>query len=79
MNLCASITAGAVSNAAIAPLWTIRTRMMTQTNHDDYRHLLHAAKKIYQSEGIRALYRGLIPSMIGLVSSMLFQRLTNVN
>jgi hypothetical protein len=48
-------------------MWTIRTRMMTQSNHEDYRNSFHAAQKIYRTEGIRALYRGLIPSMLGLV------------
>lgn len=51
----------------IAPMWTIRTRMMTQTNHEDYRNSFHAIRKIYQTEGLYALYRGLIPSMLGLV------------
>ncbi len=67
INLLASVTAGAISNTVIAPMWTVRTRMMTQTNHEDYRNSFHAIKKIYQTEGIRALYRGLIPSMLGLV------------
>ena len=68
INLIASVTAGALANAIIAPMWTIRTRMMTQTNHEDYRNSFHAARKIAQTEGIYALYRGLIPSMLGLVS-----------
>jgi solute carrier family 25 folate transporter 32 len=67
INLFASVTAGAVSNTVIAPLWTIRTRMMTQTNHEDYRNPFHAAHKIYKTEGLYALYRGVVPSMLGLV------------
>ncbi|UJR14062.1 hypothetical protein I4U23_001059 [Adineta vaga] len=67
INLLASVTAGAVANAVIAPMWTIRTRMMTQSNYDDYRNAFHAAQKIYRTEGLFALYRGLIPSMLGLV------------
>ena len=61
------MTAGALANTVIAPIWTVRTRMMTQSNHDDYRNSFHCAKKIYQTEGVRALYRGLVPSMLGLV------------
>ena len=68
VNFLSSITAGALSNTATAPIWTIRTRMMTQTRNDDYRNSFHAAKKIYQTEGLYALYRGVIPSMWGLVS-----------
>lgn len=71
-NLLASVTAGAVSNVVIAPMWTIRTRMMTQTNHQDYRNSFHAIKKIYQTEGLYALYRGLVPSMLGLVCRKIF-------
>ncbi|CAF0986821.1 unnamed protein product [Rotaria sp. Silwood1] len=67
INLFASVIAGAVSNTAVAPMWTIRTRMMTQFNHEDYRNSFHAAQKIYQTEGLYALYRGLIPSMMGLI------------
>lgn len=68
INLFASVTAGAIANAVIAPMWTIRTRMMTQNNHEHYRNSFDAAKKIAQTEGLYALYRGLIPSMLGLVS-----------
>jgi solute carrier family 25 folate transporter 32 len=67
VNLLAAVTAGAVSNTVVAPIWTIRTRMMTQSNHEDYRNPFHAAQKIYRTEGLYALYRGLIPSMFGLV------------
>ena len=67
VNLLASITAGAVANTVVAPMWTIRTRLMTQSNYDDYRNAFHAARKIYRTEGLHALYRGLIPSMLGLV------------
>jgi solute carrier family 25 folate transporter 32 len=62
------VTAGAISNTLIAPIWTIRTRMMTQSNHEDYRNSFHAAQKIYRTEGLSALYRGVIPSMWGLVN-----------
>jgi solute carrier family 25 folate transporter 32 len=66
-NLFASVTAGAVSNTVIAPMWTVRTRMMTQSNHENYRNSFDAFKKICKTEGPLALYRGLIPSMLGLV------------
>ena len=67
INLLASLTAGAFSNTLIAPLWTIRTRLMTQCHRETYRNSFDAARKIYQTEGIYAFYRGLVPSMIGLV------------
>jgi len=67
INLLASVTAGAISNTLTAPIWTIRTRMMTQSHHEDYRNSFDAFKKICKTEGPLALYRGLIPSMLGLV------------
>jgi hypothetical protein len=75
VNLLASVTAGAISNTLTAPIWTIRTRMMTQTNHEDYRNSFHAAQKIYKTEGLYALYRGVIPSMWGLVSRIFYIRI----
>ncbi|CAF1249040.1 unnamed protein product [Rotaria sordida] len=67
IDLLSSVTAGAISNTLMAPIWTIRTRMMTQSDHQDYRNSFHAAKKIYRTEGLRALYRGVVPSMWGLI------------
>jgi hypothetical protein len=72
INLLASVTAGAISNTITAPIWTIRTRMMTQSHHENYRNSFHAAQKIYQTEGLYALYRGVVPSMWGLVKSSLY-------
>ncbi|CAF0868808.1 unnamed protein product [Didymodactylos carnosus] len=67
INCLSSITAGAVCNIVTAPLWTIRTRMMTQINHQDYKNSFDCMKKIYTNEGIYSLYRGVVPSMWGLI------------
>ena len=44
-----------------------------------YRHTLDAALTIYRSEGIRAFYRGLVPSLLGIahvaVQFPLYERL----
>lgn len=68
VNLCSSVTAGAIGNLIMSPVWTVRTRMMTQIDHRDYRNPFHAARKIYKTEGLQALYRGLVPSLWGLVN-----------
>jgi hypothetical protein len=44
------------------PLWW-QTQSRSETR---YRHTLDAALTIYRSEGIRAFYRGLLPSLLGI-------------
>lgn len=41
----------------------IKTQSRDETR---YRHTLDAAITIYRSEGIRAFYRGLLPSLLGI-------------
>lgn len=36
-------------------------------NEVRYRHTLDAAVTIYRTEGIRAFYRGLLPSLLGIL------------
>lgn len=66
-NIASSVIAGAINNVFTAPIWTIRTRMQTQIGHSRYRNTFDAISKVIRTEGIQALYRGLGPSMVGLV------------
>lgn len=77
VNVLASVTAGAISNTLLAPMWTIRTRLITQSNREIYRNSFDAARKIYRTEGLSALYRGLMPSLLGLVRRVHFDKLTS--
>lgn len=69
-NSCSAITAGAASTILTNPIWVIKTRLMLQTNLGEnithYKGTLDAFIKIPQQEGIRALYTGLVPSLLGL-------------
>ncbi|EKM79068.1 hypothetical protein AGABI1DRAFT_113700 [Agaricus bisporus var. burnettii JB137-S8] len=68
LHLLSAMTAGAVSSTATNPLWVIKTRFMTQARNEvRYRHTLDAAVTIYRTEGIRAFYRGLLPSLLGIL------------
>ncbi|KAL0477659.1 nicotinamide adenine dinucleotide transporter [Acrasis kona] len=67
INILSSVSAGAVCNILTAPLWTVRTRMQTQHGYDDYKNTFDAFKKISSNEGTKALFRGVVPSMFGLV------------
>ncbi|KAH7870942.1 mitochondrial NAD transporter [Lentinula edodes] len=67
LHILSAMTAGACSTICTNPLWVIKTRFMTQSRDEvRYRHTLDAALTIYRSEGIRAFYRGLLPSLLGI-------------
>lgn len=70
-HILSAITAGAISDLITNPFWVTRTRIQTLSLHKE-RHLssninsLQMMKTIYQQEGIRAFYRGLSASFLGL-------------
>jgi len=71
VHIIAAMTAGATGTIATNPLWVIKTRFMAQAIQDDsgqrrYRHTWDAVRTIYRHEGIRAFYKGLAPSLIGV-------------
>lgn len=68
-HIASAITAGSASTIATSPLWVIKTRFMLQSSADEntrYRSTLDACRKIYRNEGIRAFYKGLLPSLLGV-------------
>ena len=70
-NSCSAITAGAASTILTNPIWVVKTRLMLQSNMGEsithYRGTIDAFVKIVQQEGPRALYAGLVPSLLGLL------------
>ncbi|PCH40273.1 mitochondrial carrier [Wolfiporia cocos MD-104 SS10] len=67
LHILSAMTAGATSTICTNPLWVIKTRFMTQPfTERRYRHTLDAAATIYRAEGIRAFFRGLLPSLFGI-------------
>lgn len=71
-HILAAITAGASSTIATNPLWLIKTRFMTQRvirdpKSERYRHTFDAIRRIYAMEGLRGFYRGLAPSLFGVI------------
>ncbi|KAF9005394.1 mitochondrial NAD transporter [Cyathus striatus] len=68
LHILSAMTAGATSTICTNPLWVIKTRFMTQSRDEvRYRHTLDAALTIYRTEGIKAFYRGLLPSLLGIL------------
>ncbi|KIM58778.1 hypothetical protein SCLCIDRAFT_1218328 [Scleroderma citrinum Foug A] len=67
LHTLSAMIAGAASATCTNPLWVIQTRFMTQSRREvRYRHTFDAARIIHETEGIRAFYRGLLPSLIGI-------------
>ena len=63
-----AMAAGTCSTIATNPLWMIKTRLMAQNKQTSYHYkgFTDAVSSVYKGEGIRAFYKGLGPSLIGL-------------
>ncbi|WVQ87862.1 hypothetical protein IAS59_001593 [Cryptococcus gattii] len=69
VHIVAAMTAGATGTCMTSPLWVIKTRLMAQVGPSDqarYRNTLEAIVDIYRYEGVRAFYKGLLPSLMGI-------------
>jgi len=69
-RLCAGAGAGIFAMSATYPLDMVRGRLTVQVDGKgakQYRTMTHAARVIVAEEGVRALYRGWLPSVIGVI------------
>ncbi|KAJ1553563.1 hypothetical protein HK096_007347, partial [Nowakowskiella sp. JEL0078] len=66
-HLLASAEAGAVTCLFTNPFWLLKTRMCAQraTDLNAYNSLIDGLRQTWRFEGIRGLYRGLIPALFG--------------
>ncbi|EGC35614.1 hypothetical protein DICPUDRAFT_87783 [Dictyostelium purpureum] len=65
-----AIIAGATTSTLTNPIWLIKTRFITQEmdgRQKRYRGVFHSISSIYHEEGFRALYKGLGPSLLGVL------------
>ena len=68
MKFVAGALAGVISVSATFPLDTIRARLAFQVDGEvKYSGIVNAATVISKSEGVIGLYRGLSPTVIGIV------------
>jgi solute carrier family 25 (mitochondrial folate transporter), member 32 len=69
VHMLSAMGAGATSTISTNPLWVVKTRLMTQTTHSNYhyRNTWHALYMLFKVEGIRGFYRGLAPSLLGIL------------
>lgn len=67
-RLLAGGTAGAVAQVAVYPMDLVKTRLQTFHAADGKApHLMQLSRSIWAQEGPRALYRGLFPSLLGMI------------
>lgn len=69
LRLGAGACAGIIAMSATYPMDMVRGRITVQTEKSpyQYRGMFHALGTVYREEGFRALYRGWLPSVIGVV------------
>jgi len=71
LHIYSAVSAGAITAVATSPLWTIKTRMQVERNSPlhsrKYKTVFGSGKTIVKEEGFRALYKGLAPSLLGLI------------
>lgn len=68
IHIFSAVAAGSMSAIATNPLWVIRTRLMVQSkNHTPfyYSNAFEAFVSIFRTEGLKGLYKGLTPSLLG--------------
>ncbi|KAI7887896.1 mitochondrial carrier domain-containing protein [Mucor mucedo] len=67
-HLTASAEAGALTALMANPLWVIKTRMCTTKYNtpDAYNGLFDGLKRLYMEEGVKGLYRGIVPALFGV-------------
>ncbi|KAI9360003.1 mitochondrial carrier domain-containing protein [Zopfochytrium polystomum] len=67
-HLVASAAAGALTSLFTNPFWLVKTRMCAERNSDPnaYRSLWDGLRRTYQGEGVRGLYKGLVPALFGV-------------
>ena len=79
----ASGLAGAITAVLTNPIWVIKTRMLSSARNAPgaYKSTLQGTVALYQQEGWRGFYRGLVPSLFGVshgaIQFMAYESLKN--
>ncbi|KAK4979577.1 mitochondrial FAD carrier protein flx1 [Elasticomyces elasticus] len=79
----ASGTSGVLTAILTNPVWVIKTRMLSTGRNvpGAYTSIAHGSRMIWQSEGLKGFYRGLLPSLFGVshgaVQFMAYEQLKN--
>ncbi|XP_012534626.1 mitochondrial folate transporter/carrier [Monomorium pharaonis] len=88
MHMFAAADAGVLTLLMTNPIWVVKTRLCLQYASDvniaeskKYRGMIDALRKIYKTEGIRGLYKGLVPGLFGVshgaIQFMVYEEMKN--
>ena len=67
IHLTSACGAGISSALVTSPFWVVKTRFVLQDyKYPIYNNTFDAFRKIFREEGIRELYKGLVPSLFGV-------------
>ncbi|CCG84930.1 protein of unknown function [Taphrina deformans PYCC 5710] len=71
--LISSALAGILTSICTNPIWVVKTRMLTTNRGEQlaYDNFLDGLQKIARQEGLKGLYRGLLPSLFGVTHGAL--------
>jgi solute carrier family 25 folate transporter 32 len=69
-NAAAGIVAGFVSSLTMHPLDVVTTRMQAQDSRSsNYKNVLESVMSIARKEGVRRLYAGVVPNIVGSMTN----------
>eukprot|EP01122_Echinamoeba_exundans_P003240 TRINITY_DN1336_c0_g1_i1.p1 TRINITY_DN1336_c0_g1~~TRINITY_DN1336_c0_g1_i1.p1 ORF type:complete len:289 (+),score=30.46 TRINITY_DN1336_c0_g1_i1:465-1331(+) len=74
VSFLAGVVAGVAVVTTTQPIWLVKTRMQLQSSKESnrmYSNSFDAVRKIYKTEGLRAFYRGMSASYLGITESVL--------
>ena len=75
LHLGAAAVGSVVSSTVMSPVWVVKTRLQLQSsggeNNVAYRGMADAFARVYKEEGVRAFYRGLGASYLGVIETAL--------
>ncbi|XP_039954007.1 mitochondrial folate transporter/carrier [Bactrocera neohumeralis] len=72
LHMLAAAESGVLTLILTNPIWVVKTRLCLQygaeasSKHTEYRGMVDALAQIYRKEGVRGLYRGFVPGILGV-------------
>lgn len=70
VHVLSALSAGGITAVTTAPFWTLKSRLQVDmsmaTGQRRYRSVPHGFRTIVREEGVMGLYKGLIPTLLGL-------------